>query len=904
MGLYHTPLSLSYSVKYLFRKQFDLVIRHAVKFIPLNMSNSFEKRWIMVRSTFLHDLRTADSEKLVESAYHSELKRTIGEIGGIIRGVSTCVKTDGILEAEFQFNGKPQLLKVIVETKLNETFDSPFVRSRVLAQVVYYLKKLEEIGIQLPNVVLVGDKDECFVLHANYLNKYLNKEYDWTISPSQAGIRNLELVDALIADSTLQAECFIYVINEDFKMNEVIDKVLELVRGIKTQTRITERNISKIFESFSLKILKKNKDGSSKYEAREQVELFMLLVLDTDECFPHPNKKDTALFKSRQVRVNTDALNAFVNHYEFNYNAEEKKHFTAISDRLIEDSDRRRKGDFYTPSIWVDEANKLFVDNIGSDWKDKFVIWDCAWGTGNLTRDYCFNELYCSTLHDHDLTIGEKYNNDSIKFQYDFLNDDVNVFDELVQKVQEGYDLTERDFFGTKLYEKAPNLVKSMLAQKNVLFFINPPFGTTGEMSSVISGTGNKVSGLSDTATSIKMKREKVGACSQQLYAQFLYRILQINKLFDYIVLIGLFSPTLIFTGEHFEWFRENDLKDHFVQGFIFPASDFADVTDRWGISFSLWDLTQTVINNPTKLKVKIFDITGVIDLNDKQLYIVPQSKKVANFYRSKLKKGKTIDYPTLSTAIKISVGVTKHDINSYGYLFMDTPRIEYNNQFVTLIPTKMRGNKIAIPLHNDNVLNCLCLFTARRLITGQNATWVNWQDEYMMPDITHPLYKQWEADCIVYSLFNSKSNFSSLRSIPFNDTRLDIFNHFFFMAKDDIKELSLEHNNDDVYYDVQNYAQNERYIFNQLKTLTLSKDAHAVLEKAKRLVHESFKYRRPFNIENPEYQINTWDAGWYQLKGMLKVYMAVELSKFTFLYKQLEDRMRTLVYDLGFLYK
>ena len=57
------------------------------------------------------------------------------------------------------------------------------------------------------------------------------------------------------------------------------------------------------------------------------------------------------------------------------------------------------------------------------------------------------------------------------------------------------------------------------------------------------------------------------------------------------------------------------------------------------------------------------------------------------------------------------------------------------------------------------------------------------------------------------------------------------------------------------------------------------------------------------FNQKYPEYYINTWDASWYQIKGMLREYFSEELREFSELYKQLADRMRPLVVELGFLY-
>ena len=93
-------------------------------------------------------------------------------------------------------------------------------------------------------------------------------------------------------------------------------------------------------------------------------------------------------------------------------------------------------------------------------------------------------------------------------------------------------------------------------------------------------------------------------------------------------------------------------------------------------------------------------------------------------------------------------------------------------------------------------------------------------------------------------------------------------------------------------------------FVYKKLQEVTLSQDAQAVLDKAIQLVNDSFKYRKEFNEKHPEYHINTWDAGWYQIKGMLKEYMPNELKEFNSMYKALEDRMRPLVYELGFLYK
>jgi len=66
----------------------------------------------------------------------------------------------------------------------------------------------------------------------------------------------------------------------------------------------------------------------------------------------------------------------------------------------------------------------------------------------------------------------------------------------------------------------------------------------------------------------------------------------------------------------------------------------------------------------------------------------------------------------------------------------------------------------------------------------------------------------------------------------------------------------------------------------------------------------DSFKFRESFNADYPEYQINNWDCGYYQLKAIWSLYMREEFKKFRDLYNALADKMRPMVYELGFLKK
>jgi len=119
-------------------------------------------------------------------------------------------------------------------------------------------------------------------------------------------------------------------------------------------------------------------------------------------------------------------------------------------------------------------------------------------------------------------------------------------------------------------------------------------------------------------------------------------------------------------------------------------------------------------------------------------------------------------------------------------------------------------------------------------------------------------------------------------------------------MLKDEIHQLANNNNLSFTYNDAR--TSKERYVYTKLQTVTLSTEAQAVLNKANDIVKNTFKYRELFDSEHPEYQIMNWDCGWYQIRALAKEYDKTEYDEFVELYKKLADKMRPMVYTLGFL--
>jgi hypothetical protein len=200
------------------------------------------------------------------------------------------------------------------------------------------------------------------------------------------------------------------------------------------------------------------------------------------------------------------------------------------------------------------------------------------------------------------------------------------------------------------------------------------------------------------------------------------------------------------------------------------------------------------------------------------------------------------------------------------------------------------------------NFFETTILFTVRRLITNN---WLNTVDEYLISNEKHESFEQFKYDSIVYSLFESKSNQSSLRQITYKDKLWDIKNEFFWMSVDKMKEIADQNGYDELYNDARTSP--DRYVhkllFGEERIYDkLSPDAKLVLDKATELVEKSMELRQV--MANDENHLNSWDAGYAQLKLVWKEYFTEDFKEFRQLYKNLEDRMRPLVYELGFLKK
>jgi hypothetical protein len=361
----------------------------------------------------------------------------------------------------------------------------------------------------------------------------------------------------------------------------------------------------------------------------------------------------------------------------------------------------------------------------------------------------------------------------------------------------------------------------------------------------------------------------------------------------------------LFLTGTSFKNFRKNFNKCfNFEKGFLFKANHFSEVAKDWGINFICFSNKK----NENKIVLDLLDFNDnfqIVTEGTKELYNLDNTKTASIWVREEVRKLKTnTNIPQMQNATNIYTGNKPSGAyieNSLGYFFNGANSVDKNSQQVAFWSVGFyNGHGISVVPKNFN--KCVSLFTARKII---NKGWINSKDEYLTPNENHEQYNQFTYDSVVTSLFHIHAYQSSLRQVTYAEQLWDIKNEFFWISKEEMMELANNNNYNELYVDAR--TDNNRYVHNLLFGEQniyeqLSPDAKLVLDKATELTRMSMTMRSHFADDNNH--LNSWDAGYAQLKLVWKEYFPEEFKEFRQLYKNLEDRMRPLVYELGFLLK
>ncbi len=758
---------------------------------------------------------------------------------------------------------------VLVEYKYDIDMENPIERAKVIAQVVAYYRAIANHGkVKNATVIFVADVNECFALHVNYLNKFVNLSGVNWVAPSKMGEDPI-LVNALVSDRELHEKAIVFnTADADFDEKKIFNSIDEIAGGVTRIVPITEGTVKIGFEYFSTKIVDSNK---YKGTANNLVGMYFEFIKGDDNCFVRNGKLYFSNYPA--IAVNATKATQFKSRFGV-FSENDKAELERMFDTLLNDTERRFNGQFFTPKVWVDEAHRRMAKVLGEDWESVIPTWDCCCGTKSLTRDYEFGNLWLSTLEQSELNSSENLSTEAREtFVFDFLNGDM---------------------------RKLPSsLLYALKKGGKFAFIINPPYGQAGDG----AGKGSNKKTISETATLMEMKSKGMGKAGLELTVQFLWRIIALVKEYNLTdVTLGLFSNPNWMTGDSFEKFRKEWFKlATFKNGVAFRSDEFEGVKSGWAINFSVWSLSynnhgSTQNNFKCDIMKRTDDGMDVINDGEHTYYNLDGKTLASEWVRAGLNP---TTKKTLCTTDGISLR-TQQEGNcrgawcdgSLGYMGNDSNTVSANAQYVALfsIPSSHGSGINLLP---ENIDRAVALFAARKMV---DSTPFTTRDSYMAPNTDSQQYPTFVADAYILSLVYNGANQTSIKGTH-NGVDYDFKNQFFPFTKDETYEmLSLEKK--------QNFKDEIRFCRANNKFVGHSTEAKRVLDAFARCITETATARPTYHKDHPELQVNRWDAGYRQLKGLFEDAAPEAFKELKAATKALKEKMLPQVYELGFLKK
>lgn len=804
-----------------------------------------------MQAEFVRKLKSAANSRAVETEVIAPAYRDVVE--AFFNGNWTFDhSTDGFFTDSGQVFAS---IRLLLEAKYDLDLRAAIGRSTIVAQCVYYMKRFEESGHDQPTVIFGADKDQMFVVYAPPLRKYLEKNYDWTLAPSSAASRNPDLMAALNEDRLLAT--FVYDIKDkSFDLNDVMMAVDKLSEndGEYDRIEITPQNVRAVFDSFLLM----TNIHKTKMSNEDAVTLFITSLIGGFEAPQVDSSRRNTIYltSGKALAIDTIAYKAFFSRYETVYNDQQVADLMSMYDVLLEEVARRFSGDFWTPTIWADKAHELLDHQLGADWREQFVVWDASCGTKNLTRDYTtFPNLYLSTLHQHELVTSTRYNQEAQgTFQYDFLNDDINI----------GLNA----LFGDE-WKMPPALYRSLVEGKPLLFLMNPPYASAAN-----SDETDKAGVASNLVRAAMAADGGYGAATGQLYTQFLYRIQKLKRDFKLPrVVVAVFTNDRFMTGGSYKKFTDRLQEDFgYVSGFFFNAAEFSDVKPNWGISFTMWDTEPGVtVKDEFKLDVVQVAESGIRSIGHRTVHNVSPEQSISTWLKQsephrpvRVAEG---TYVRLAGPLEIHAAksIRAHKVQgAIGYLHNNADSIEHSSKYVGMYSAPFgSGNGRPVTEYNFERA-CMVLAVRKSCIPAPEDMWITGHDDFTAPSIEpSPAFV---ADAVVYALFSRNGSYqSSMRDVSYQGKTLTVMNELFFMSSESIKKLATAAGDRKVLMDIKNFGSSERYAYTWLSgnSASLTPAAKGLKDAAVKILVNTFPDRA---AADPALHLNAWDAGFAQI--------------------------------------
>lgn len=745
----------------------------------------------------------------------------------------------------------------------------------MFTQLLHYVQDALNKGEHVPPFLAVIDTKKAAIMRSADVIPFLAKKtIKWGKSASNYTQEALDAVSAYIGTHFVSyriethEEEFISTLKNAIKSGEII------------RTQITPDNLKQVFDKW-VQMIGIEIAGVA---LEDYALLFFADIMHDGTISTHDNLPAELLHKNNSPVFSLDGklyelgskegYRRFWAIYHKPPKSEYRNYLLERRDSLIPVDERSFKGAYYTPLNVVDKAYDKLTETLGSNWQKNYVVWDMCCGVGNLEVKHSnHRKLFMSTLDAEDIDVmkATKTCVAAERFQYDFLNDDINDEGKI------DYSITE----------KVPiSLRKAILEKKKILILINPPYAeATNSANASLSKKGNETStkeGVAETNFASR-SMEGWGKAKNELFMQFLIRIAQEIP----HATVAMFSKLKYITAPTLQDFR-NQWNAEYLGGFAVHSKSFDGLKGNFPIGFLVWKtkMNSTKHSLISEVQVDVLDKTAR-PIGEKIFYNSPSDTLLTNWVaRPKTNKEKVIPLKNAispATSTKDLRG-TKWSDNAIAYF--NCPGNEMQQANLTALLSSGFSSGRGYFVNSENLWQTGIIYTVRRIV---KKTWLNDKDQFLIPE---NYTDEFEKDCLIWMLFNGNNLTAGANNLEWNEENWSIMNHFIPFTEQEVGASDRFESD---------------FLVQFLSEVNFSDEAMNVIKNGKELWKAYFSHIDSKSVRD-ELKLNRPDVGWYQIRQTLKLrnsssdFPPVSFNYFESAYNELTEKILPDIYKLGFL--
>lgn len=766
------------------------------------------------------------------------------------------------------------LIDIQTEEIWFEAKDTPHSPYAMFTQLLHYVYFAFNKGEHIPPILAVIDNEKAALMRTeDVMDLFKDKDIKWGKSASQFGKDTLERVSTHIGTH------FVAFKIETHEKEFIESAKTAIKSGDFLRIKITPDNLRQVFDRW-VDLIGKELEGVS--DADYAVLFFADIMHDgktaTHDNLParllHDGEKPVFLFDGKSYELSS--INGYRQFWAIYHKPPEEEYRNYLLERrdsLLPLDARSFKGAFYTPLKVVDKAYDLLNETLEKNWQQNYIVWDMCCGVGNLeTKHSNHRNIFMSTLDKADIDVMKASRTcvAANRFQYDYLNDDIDDFGQI------DYSLTN----------KVPmELRKAIAEKKKILVLINPPYAEAANDDNTSSAGENADTKTGVSKTRVASTMDGQGYAARELFVQFLVRISREMP----TATIAVFSKLKYITAPNFEIFRKT-WNAKYLNGFVVHSKSFEGLKGDFPIGFLIWKQDQHL-----KEHFDIEEITAkvltkdVVEIGEKSFYNIPSEKLLSNWI--KRAKSNNIDSLPLKNAISPTTSTkdvrgTKWADNAIGGMICKGSDLQ-NASTQTALLSSGYCSAGGLFVTRDNLWQSAVVFAVRRLI---KPTWLNDRDQFLIP--TKELTDEFKTDCLIWMLFNGSNLSAGADDLEWNGKKWSLVNHFIPFTEKEVNAVN---------------RFESQFMVEYLADKTLSLEAKSVLDEGRVLWKTFFSITDEKSVRD-EYKLNRSDVGWYQIRKALEARnkagncMPVDFSNFKKTYDLLTEKLIPQVYEFGFL--